>query len=97
MAHPRNAIDDSVQRSGSTAEHGGGASRAQKYERRRLRGQTFAFEHLNDHCGWSWCCGDNQNSRTREESVCQSSSGTINRPVLGHKDVTPQRQRRLRF
>lgn len=49
MAHPRNAIDDSVQRSGSTAEHGGGASRAQKYQRRRLRGQTFAFEHSNDH------------------------------------------------
>ena len=40
-------------------------------------------------------CGDNQNSRTREGSVCQPSSGTIRRPVLGHKDVTSQRQRRF--
>ena len=48
MAHPRKAIDDSVQRSGSTAEHGGGASRAQKYERRRHRGQTFASEQFDD-------------------------------------------------
>lgn len=39
--------------------------------------------------------GDNQNSRTREESVFQPSSGTIRRPVLRHKDVTSQRQRRF--
>lgn len=72
MAHPRKAIYDSVQRSGSMAEHGGGASRAQKYERRRLRGQIFGFEHFDDrHCPWSWLCDDNQNSRTREEQACQ--------------------------
>ena len=40
-------------------------------------------------------CGDNQNSRTREESVFQPSSGTIRRRVLGHRDVTSQRQRRF--
>ena len=51
MAHPRKAIDDSVQRSGTTAEHGGGASTAQKYERRRRRGQKLAFEQFDDnHC-----------------------------------------------
>lgn len=47
MAHPRKAIDDSVQRSGSTTKHGGGASGAQKHERRRLRGQILAFGHFN--------------------------------------------------
>ena len=47
IAHPRNAIDDGVQRSGSTTEHGGDASRAQRRERRRLRLQVSAFCHLD--------------------------------------------------
>jgi len=40
IAHPRKAIDDSVKRSGSTTEHSGGASGAQ-----RCNGGVSAYMH----------------------------------------------------